>query len=39
MFVQNTKNVGSMGRYNDDDSSYWGKKKNDGDPNYTLANN
>jgi hypothetical protein len=27
-----------MARYNDDDS-YWGKKKNDSDPNYTLASN
>ena len=39
LFVQNTKNVGSMARYNDDDS-YMGSKKFDGNaPNYTLTGN
>jgi hypothetical protein len=37
MFVQNTKNVGSMARYHDED--FGGRKKTDSAHIYTLAAN
>lgn len=43
LFVQNTKNVGSMARYQNEDDDYMGrggrKKPIDSAPNYTIANN
>ena len=39
LFMQNSKNVGSMGRYRDDDYGIGAKRIDDSAPNYTPAIN
>lgn len=40
LFVQNTKNIGSMARYRDEEDDFMGggrrKKHDDSAPNYTM---